>query len=267
MSLGARNCRYVGGVPLKLRGYLTLGVVGAALLPLDVIQRTVITALAKLRPERRDVMLGRWQRGIAHFVLGVVRIVGGARLGPLPSIPGRPGVLILMNHQSLLDIPIMVASLDNLYPRIVTRSRYAYGKPLISHMIRQYQYPLVRSGATKKVELAAIEEAARTSTVPMAIFPEGTRTRDGSIGRFKIGGLDRILGARQWTVYVVVADGFWRAARLDDFLTSVSEIDGEVRCLGPFEPPAPGEPVDDFVNGMQRMMAETLDDMRNAVTS
>ncbi|MGD2069588.1 MAG: lysophospholipid acyltransferase family protein [Gemmatimonadota bacterium] len=252
---------------MKLRGYLTVGLVGMVLVFLDLTQRTVLTALVKLMPGRRDRVLGTWQRRIAHLVLGIVRLVGGARIAPLPEIPGRPGVLVLMNHQSLLDIPLLVASLDDLYPRIVTRARYASGKPLISHMVRLYQYPVVDPRATARDHLLGIEEAARTSQVPLAIYPEGTRTRDGEIGRFKRGGLGRILGARSWDVYLLVADGFWQAARLDEFLASVSSIQGNVTCLGPFPSPAPGEPVDDFVAEMRSHMTSALSGMRGSIAS
>jgi 1-acyl-sn-glycerol-3-phosphate acyltransferase len=247
---------------LKVRGSLTVLVVGLILVVLDVLQRTLISLLVRFFPGRRHRILGGWQRGIAHLVLGVVRVVGGARFEDLPTIPGRPGVLIVMNHQSLLDIPLMVASLDDLYPRIVTRSRYARGKPLISHMIRLYQYPLVDPRATKKNHLEDIEHAAATSAVPLAIFPEGTRTRDGEIGRFRRGGLSRMLKTRSWTVYAVVADGFWGAARLSDFLERVSTVDGRIRCLGPFDSPEPGEPVEDFVVELRERMVATLEEMR-----
>jgi len=248
---------------LKLRGILTIGIVGSGLVLAEVIQRTVVVGLVRLLPRRRDRILGRWQLLLAHFFLGTVKWVGGARLDDLPSFPGRPGVLVLMNHQSLLDIPLVVASQDGLYPRIVTRARYASGKPLISHMIRLYQYPLVDSRATVGEDLARIREAARTSTVPIMIYPEGHRTRDGRIRPFKAAGLRAILQARTWEVWIVVADGFWRGARLDDFLEHVSDIEGSVRVVGPSSSPEPGSDTKGFIREMRRTMVETLADMRD----
>lgn len=250
---------------MKLRGYLTLGCVGLFLLAADLVQRTVITLSVKVLPSKRDRILGRWQQFMAHAMLGFVRRVGGGEVEDPPSIPGRPGVLVLMNHQSLLDIPLVVAAFDDLYPKIVTRARYASGKPLISHMVRLYQYPVVDPRATTKKHLRGLEETAAESTTPMVIYPEGTRSRDGQIGAWRPRGLQRMLAIRSWDVYLLVADGLWRAATLPDFLTSVSEIRGRVLRLGPFRSPGPGEPVEPFIDEMRARMEEGLASLRAGV--
>lgn len=247
---------------MKLRAYLTLALAAIILLVGDPVQRIVVVGLTKLMPGRRDRILTRWQRLLAHVVLGLVQHVGGAKIEPLPRIRGRAGVLILMNHQSLLDIPLIVAALKDVYPRIVTRERYARGKPLISHMIRLYQYPLVDPGATSPGQLERIGRAAEDPSTPLVIYPEGTRTRDGGIGRFKRGGLARILMTRQWTVYVVVADGFWQANRLEDFASAVGGIRGRMICLGPFESPPADEPPYTFIEEMRQQMIAGLAELR-----
>lgn len=249
---------------MKLRGYLTLGCVGLFLVVADLIQRTVITPAVKVLASRRDGILGGWQRFMAHAMLGFVRRVGGGRVEDPPPIPGRPGVLVLMNHQSLLDIPLVVAAFDDLYPRIVTRARYASGKPLISHMVRLYQYPVVDPRATTRKHLKGLEEAAAESTTPVVIYPEGTRSRDGEIGPWRPRGLERMLAVRSWEVYLLVADGLWQAGKLEDFLTSVSEIRGRLIRLGPFRSPEPGEPLDPFIDEMRTRMEEGLVSLRAA---
>ena len=247
---------------MKLRGYLTLGCVGLVLLTADVIQRTIVSLAVKVLPSKRGRILGRWQKLMAHSMIFIVRRVGGGDVEEPPPIPGRPGVLILMNHQSLLDIPLVVASVDDLYPRIVTRARYASGKPLISHMVRLYQYPLVDPRATTRKHLKGLAAAATENTTPVVIFPEGTRSRDGEIGPWKRRGLAQLLAARSWEVYLLVADGFWQAATLDDFLTSVSSVEGRVTRLGPFVSPEPGQPLDPFIEDMHNQMLAGLASLR-----
>lgn len=248
---------------MKWRGYLTVTLVGLLFLPLDLLQRTVVHALVVLRPSRREAILARWQRWIAHTLLALVEHVGGADIGDLPRIPGRSDVLVVMNHQSLLDIPIVVASLDRLYPRIVTRARYASGKPVISHMVRLYQYPVVDPSATTRAHVTGIVEAAATGSTPLAIFPEGTRTRDGDIGRFRRLGLETIFKQKRWTVYPMVVDGLWQAAKLDDFVDSVQTIRARVRCGEPLESPdiADGDHAG-FIRDLRDQMVSMLEELR-----
>jgi 1-acyl-sn-glycerol-3-phosphate acyltransferase len=172
-----------------------------------------------------------------------------------------------MNHQSLLDIPIVVAAVDDLYPKIVTRARYASGKPLISHMVRLYQYPVVDPKASTRKHLKGLAEVAAEATNPVVIFPEGTRSRDGEIGPWKRRGLERLLSERSWEVYMLVSDGLWQTARLTDFLTSVSTIRGRVLRLGPFVSPEPGEPVGPFVDEIRARMVEALAALRSVAVA
>jgi 1-acyl-sn-glycerol-3-phosphate acyltransferase len=246
---------------------LTLAYVAISLIALDLVQRTVISLSVRLLPSRRHRILAAWQQLLARLVLGAVRFPGGARIDSIPVIPGRPGVLVLMNHQSLLDIPLVVRAIRPGYPLIVTRERYANGKPLISHMIRLYQYPTVNPRATVRTDLERLSRAVPDVPVPLVIYPEGTRTRDGELGRFKRNGLRAILAARSWEVWMVTADGYWECARLKDFRANVSSIRGRLRVDGPFQSPDPDEGMDaleSFIDEAHRRMAGFLAELRGA---
>lgn len=250
---------------MNVRGTLTLALLALSLLVSDLIQRLFVAGSAALFPSRRHRILAAWQQTMARLILGTVGLVGGARIRSIPRIPTRPGVLVLMNHQSLLDIPLVVRACRPGYPRIVTRERYARGKPVISHMVRLYQYPTVDPRAMIREGLGTLARAAAESPVPMVIYPEGTRTRDGSIGRFKRRGLRAVLTARQWEVWMVTVDGYWECARLADFRANVARIDGRIRVDGPFPAPPPGaeaEDVDAFLDDMEARMAGYLAELR-----
>lgn len=251
----------------KLRGYLTLSVELLLLVLLDPVQRLVIAPWARVAPSRRIRLFTAWQRFMSKVVLSPVRYIGGARIPPSPRIPGREGTLILMNHQSVLDIPLLVAAVHDAYPRIVTRKRYLRWIPLISHMVRLYQYPVVDPSANpegSRRTLTAIRSAARDSDVPLAIFPEGHRTKDGEIGKFLTTGLRLILRQRTWTVYVLIADGFWERATLKSFIDGLGSIRGRMTLLGPFaweDPRADPEP---FMEEMRNRMVDALAQLRSA---
>lgn len=251
---------------MKVRGYLALVVICSAFLVCDLVQRFVVALRVRLSPSRRVAILGPWINAMADLVMGGVARIGGASL-PEPErvVPCAPGVLIVMNHQSLLDIPLVVKTVDGGYPRIVTRARYHRFVPLISHMVRLYQYPVVDPSANAGALLASLDSMtreARESDVPIAIFPEGTRTRDGEIGRFKTRGLSHILRARGWTVHVFVADGFWRTAKLKDFLGGMAHVDGRMAYLGTVEWPDPEADTEPFIHDLRTMMIRGLRELR-----
>jgi 1-acyl-sn-glycerol-3-phosphate acyltransferase len=241
--------------------------VSAALTASDVFQRLVITPWVKLRPSARIPVLGRWMKIMAWTVTRPISAIAGCTIPSPPRIvPTRPGILILMNHQSLFDIPLVVQTVEGGYPRIVTRARYAARWiPVISHMVELYQYPVVDPSANSaaiRESLDHLEAEARATDVPIVVFPEGTRTRDGEIGGFKRGALARILAARTWTVYVFVADGFWKAPRFKEFVRGLPHVDGRMEHVVTLEWQDPSADPNPFLDQVREQMVEHLAAMR-----
>lgn len=243
-----------------------------ALLLGDVFQRLVVAPCVWLFPSTRTPVLGRWIKTMAWLMTRPVQFFGGCVIPRPPRIvPGGPGILIVMNHQSLFDIPLVIQTVAQDYPRIVTRKRYIERWiPVISQMVRLYQYPIVDPSANPdevRKSLDDLEEAARTTQVPLAVFPEGTRTRNGEIGRFKRGGLSRILAARPWTVYVFVADGFWKAAKFKDFVRGLPHVWGKMEHVATLEWTDAGQDPTVFMEEMRHLMSERLSRMRGEVVA
>ena len=240
--------------------------VSLALVVCDMVQRLVIAPWVGLRPSRRIPVLGGWMKVMAWVVTVPVAFITGSVI-PRPAriVPTKPGVLVVMNHQSLFDIPLVAQTVADGYPRIVTRKRYARFIPVISHMIKLYRHPVVDPSASREIVRDALDEleaAAAETDVPLAVFPEGTRTKDGTIGHFKVGGLARILSTRPWTVYVYVTDGFWRVAKYKDFVRRMTDIDGRIEHVGTLEWTDPKADPVPFVNEIREMMVERLRVMR-----
>lgn len=258
---------------MLVRSWSAVVVASLALIIGDPIQRFIVVPLAKLRPSRRIPILGRWMKIMAWLVTRPVQFFGGCVI-PRPAriVPGGPGVLIVMNHQSLFDIPLVIQTVQNpSYPRIVTRKRYIERWiPVISTMVREYQYPVVDPTANPdaiRESMDALERAGAETTVPIAVFPEGTRTRNGEIGRFKRGGLSRLLAARPWTVYVYVVDGFWRAPRFKDFVRNLSHVEGKMEHVGTLEWTDPAADPTAFMEQVRNMMKDRLSAMRGEVAA
>jgi len=255
---------------LRIRGWIAVAFATLALLWGEVVQRFVVAPWVAVRPSSRIPVLGRWMAVMAWLMTRPTRFLGAWGI-PKPEriVPAGPGVLIVMNHQSLFDIPLVIQTVQSAYPRIVTRQRYVNRWiPVISHMIRLYQYPVVDPTANAEEIQRALDEisqAAAETDVPLAVFPEGTRTRNGEIGRFKKGALSRILQARSWTVYVYVVDGFWEAAKYKDLIGGLSRIEGKMEHVGTLEWSDPTEDPTAFIEEVRNMMKERLSAMRGEV--
>jgi len=242
---------------------MTLLLVGIAFVLGDLWMLFVLTPLVHLRPSARIRILGAFAQLTANTVIVLLRHVAGARVDLQSVVPAKGGVLMVMNHQSIVDIPLAAASVPAAYPRIVARARYGRGIPLVSHMLSLYGHILVQPGKTGRQELDALAETARTSTLPILIYPEGHRTRDGEIRPWKRAGLDAFLSAREWSVYVVVVDGLWRVGRIPDFISNISGVHCRVEVVGPFQYDGRGRAThDEFVDELQRVMCAKLSDMR-----
>ena len=103
--------------------------------------------------------------------------------------PIRPGVpyVLCVNHQSHMDIPIVLAALPIQF-------RFAAKKELFRipflgwHLRRSGHVPIDRENP--RAAIRSLSQAARAiqSGTPVVIFPEGGTSRDGSIKPFKGGG-------------------------------------------------------------------------------
>jgi 1-acyl-sn-glycerol-3-phosphate acyltransferase len=230
----------------------------------DVVQRTLVVLAVKAFPRARGRVLTAWVRVVNGSILGVIRAIGGVRVRIAARIPFAPGTLVLMNHQSLLDIPVAIECVDGGYPMIVARERYARGYPLISHMIRLYGHPTVRPGEHAATQLDALRQATETVTRPVLLYPEGTRSRDGGIRPFKKAGLGAILAVRPWVVYVLVGDGMFGVADVKGFVNRVGTTTIRVESAGPFRFDHRKDDAESFIAKMEGVMTAKLAEMRGS---
>lgn len=233
---------------------LLLFVVGAA------YQRLLLWPLVLWFPARRLRLMISYARGMSRWIFALLRL-GGASARRSGLLPTDQPVLILGNHQGLLDIPTIILICHPFVPLFVTRRRYARLVPAVSLALRLVGCPIIdprdRGGA-----LAVLQKTAREESHGILIFPEGHRARDGEIGPFKTAGTVATLSERRRLVYLVVSDGFWTCCRLLDFLFNVHKIRGETEVLGPFQPPEEPQELAAFVERLRQVMIDHLRAMR-----
>ena len=223
-------------------------------------QRLVVYPLLFLRPSRRLAITSTYFRGMSHGILFCMR-VGGATLRRTGTVSTAAPALVLMNHQSLLDIPTAGLMSAPLVPWFVTRRRYHYGVPAVSPCLRLMGCPVIEP-RDRRQSLKTMIRAARELEHGMLIFAEGHRSRDGEVQPFQMAGILAVLRERRLPVHVVVTDGFWQARRLVDFVLGVGKIRGETEVVGTFEPPADADALPAFVESLRERMVAHLAAMR-----
>ena len=243
----------------QIRSLLAVGGLVAWLLVGDLWERLVVWTGVRLRPTRRDEIVSWYMKGMSRGILALVR-AGGGRAVRTGRIPTEQPAYVVMNHQSLVDIPTAVLMMEPYVSRFIARERYGRFVPAVSLCMRLLGAPVI-DPENRKGSLRALREAARLQPHGILVFPEGHRTRDGEIQPFHTAGLEIMLRERPLPVYVVVTDGFWTCRRFVDFLWDMDRIHGRTEVLGPFLPPPDGD-FRTFLEGLRQEMVARLRQMR-----
>ena len=243
-----------------MRSGLSVVVFSAWMVLGGTYQRLVIYPLVFLWPRRRPALTSKYFRGMSRGILFCMRL-GGATLRRSGRVSTASPVLIIMNHQSLLDIPTAGLMCSPLVPWFVTRKRYHYGIPAVSPCLRLMGCPVIEP-RERKASLRTLRAAARTLEHGMLVFAEGHRSRDGEVLPFQAAGILTVLRERPMPVCLVVTDGFWTAPRLIDSLLGLGKIRGETEVVGVFEPPADHTALPAFVDQLRETMVAHLALMR-----
>jgi 1-acyl-sn-glycerol-3-phosphate acyltransferase len=131
---------------------------------------------------------GRWQHWCARtwswLILKTSRVSVSVE-GLEHAVAGRP-MIFCVNHQSSMDIPVLLAHLPFQFRFVAKRSLFRY--PFMGWHLRRSGHIAVgrdRPGEARK----SVDEAATKirDGYPVVVFPEGGRSRDGELLPFKSG--------------------------------------------------------------------------------
>jgi 1-acyl-sn-glycerol-3-phosphate acyltransferase len=149
--------------------------------------------------ERLHASARQWARGCLW--LGGVRL----RIEGIEHLPVQGPVVYMSNHQGNFDVPVLFAGLPVQFRWLAKAELFRI--PLFGLTMRIAGYiPVERQDrrlAIQSMNLAAGRVAAGTSIM---IFPEGTRSPDGTLLPFKKGGFVLALQA-QAPIVPIVIDG------------------------------------------------------------
>ncbi len=179
---------------------------GGALAIFDPVQR-----LARQFGQRpQEIAVGALQTTL----LGAFRLCGTRLLVErAPEVRPRTGYVLIANHQSMFDVPILGALLFSNYPKYVSKKELARGIPSISYNLRRGGNAVIDRAHREQAVTAirSLGQTAQARNVSVVIYPEGTRSRAGELRPFKPAGALALLEAAPALPVVPVAiDESWR---------------------------------------------------------
>jgi len=153
-----------------------------------------------------------WAINVCLLILGARRKIKNLA-GDL--FTDRP-MIIVSNHQSMFDIPAIGGVLKKHHPKYISKSSLAKGIPGVSINIRRGGSAVInrrdKEGAMKAID--AFCQYLNKNNYAGCIFPEGTRSKDGSLAAFRVGGLKHMIEAMPNAMIVpVVLGNFWKIGR------------------------------------------------------
>jgi len=123
------------------------------------------------------------------------------------NVPREGGALLVANHQSFLDPPAVGLALSRVVHYVARASLFRF--PFLGWLLREQRAIPIERGAGDLAAIRAAVDVLRRGGL-LALFPEGTRSRDGSVGAFQPG--FAVVAARARAPVVPVAiDGAFEA--------------------------------------------------------
>jgi 1-acyl-sn-glycerol-3-phosphate acyltransferase len=141
----------------------------------------IVVAMFSKKGNMPHLIARIWGRSILYVSRVHVNIKG------LEHIPAGRSCILMANHQSNFDIPVLLGRLPVQFRWLAKQELFRI--PIFGRGMRGCGYISI-DRTNRKLAFQSLKQAARKirEGVSVLIFPEGTRSRDGKIRPFKKGG-------------------------------------------------------------------------------
>ena len=225
------------------------GATAAALIYLVVIflfNELRLTMAFRWLPHRRQ-RVERFMTIQARRILATANRLCGLRysfhIGNAASLPRR--FILVTNHQSLADILMLLAAFPRHPLKFVAKRSLQRGIPTLSKCLRYGCHATIdRAGALHRTRRALIKltrldrQPLPDSPFPpcsLALFPEGTRSRDGGVGPFHRAGMRILTQQARLPIVVAALDGGTGISHLHN-LRNLAGVHYRVKVLQVYPP-------------------------------
>ena len=166
---------------------------------------------------------------------------------------GRP-MIFVANHQSLFDIPVLIWHLRKYHAKFISKIELAKGIPSVSYNLRHGGAANIDRKDPRQsiMEIAKLGTRMKENKWSAVIFPEGTRSKDGTVKSFQAAGVAALLKKCPEALIVPIAiKNSWKTVRYGQYpLNTFIGMTWEV--LPPIEPEK--RPVEEVVKEAEDMI-------------
>lgn len=154
------------------------------------------------------------------------------------QLPTDRPIIFIANHQSMYDIPPLIWFLRKNHAKFISKVELTKGIPSISFNLK-YGGGANIDRTDKKQSVGAIlklGERMQKNNWSAVIFPEGTRSKDGKIKDFQVGGIATILKKAPNALIVPVAiENSWKIVK-NGLVWLHAFVPMKLTVLAPIEP-------------------------------
>ncbi len=132
------------------------------------------------------------------------------------DLPRGRSIIFVSNHQSSLDVPALIWYLRKYHVKFVSKIELTRGIPSVSFNLKHGGAANIDRNDPRQsmTEILKLAQRMREYNWSAAIFPEGTRTRDGRMKAFHEGGVATLIKKVPDVLVVpIVINGSWQASR------------------------------------------------------
>jgi len=142
------------------------------------------------------------------FLTRIQLFLLGAWIRVKNKIPNDQTYIVMMNHASFADVFFSVQPLKGKYTAIL--ASFNFKIPIWGTMLRFFKaIPVYRKDKIKAIQaIKHAETIIKDLKYHVVIFPEGTRTTDGKLQKFKKGGFHMAINTQVPIIPIAVKGGF-----------------------------------------------------------
>lgn len=178
--------------------------------------------------------------------------------------------LIISNHQSLFDIPAYMNFLRDKELRFVAKDNLARHIPLVSEMLRAQEHCMIPRRGSPMLAMKVVERFGRRvserNQIPV-LFPEGTRTRDGNVGRFYSAGFRKLTETLNLPVAACALDGGWRIRDIGKIMRHLKNGCYRIKVVKVYPAPHTKEAAAAILEESRTLIQQQLDAWRTLGTN